>query len=134
MRLPFISTTSHASHPLLEKIIMLAPDRTCISKFFGPEYFLPVEVQLQQNGYDLFECMITGLPVHHQARGDYLEAHFRPLLDATLDMVMALQHVSTCTSGTELCAKLYCRAKSYWCTKSCNGYVLQYSQLRKKIC
>lgn len=101
MRLPFISTTSHASHPLLEKIIMLAPDRTCIFKFFGPEYFLPVEVQLQQNGYDLFECMITGLPVRHQARGDYLEAHFRPLLDATLDMVMALQHVSACTSGTE---------------------------------
>lgn len=99
MKLPFIQTTTHAFHPLLEKIIMLAPDRTSFFKVFGSGNILPFETQLQQNGYDLFQSLIVGLPTNHRERGDYLEAHFRPWLDATMDMIMELESVSTSKYG-----------------------------------
>ncbi|WP_193562044.1 hypothetical protein [Acetobacter sp. DmW_136] len=90
MRLPFIAPPSHAFHPLLEKIIFLAPDRTCVISLLGTDAALPEEEQLQQNGYDLFQMTVSNLPTDHQMRGDYLEAHFRPLLDTAIEMAMAL--------------------------------------------
>ncbi|WP_227003299.1 hypothetical protein [Kozakia baliensis] len=48
----------------------------------------------------LFQIMVADLPTVHQKRGDHLEAHFRPLLDATMEMVMALPDRSANTAGT----------------------------------
>ena len=90
MRLPFIAPRSHVLHPLLEKIILLAPDRTCVSSFLGTDAALPEEEQLQQNGYDLFQMPVADLATDHRTRCDYVEAHFRPLLDTAMEMVMAL--------------------------------------------
>ncbi|WP_176364891.1 hypothetical protein [Acetobacter tropicalis] len=90
MRLPFTAPASHVLHPLLEKMILLAPDRTCIISSLGTDAALPEEAQLQQNGYDLFQMTVSNLPSDHKMRGDYLEAHFRPLLDAAMEMIMVL--------------------------------------------
>ncbi|ASC07291.1 hypothetical protein S101468_03090 (plasmid) [Acetobacter pasteurianus subsp. pasteurianus] len=35
MRPPFIRPPSHVLHPLFEKIILLAPDRTCVLAVLG---------------------------------------------------------------------------------------------------
>lgn len=90
MRLPFTAPPTHVLHPLLEKIILMAPDRTCVISLLGTDVALPEEEQFQKNGYDLFQMMVSNLPTDHQMCGDYLEAHFRPLLDTAIEMAMAL--------------------------------------------
>lgn len=90
MRLPFIRLPSLVLHPLLGKIILLVPDRTCVLAVLGQNDFLPEEEQLQRNGYELFQMMVADLPTAHQERGNHLEAHFRPLLNAAMEMVMTL--------------------------------------------
>lgn len=99
MRPPFIRPPSHVLHPLLEKIILLAPDRTCVLSFLKQKDLLPDEEQLQQNGYDLFQMMVADLPTAHQERGNHLEAHFRPLLNAAMEMVMTLPDMPENASG-----------------------------------
>lgn len=99
MRLPFIARSSHVLHPLLEKIILLAPDRTCVVSLLATDVSLPEEEQLQQNGYALFQMTVADLPTTYQARGKYLEAHFRPLLDAAMEMIMALPDIPADASG-----------------------------------
>nr|WP_269111172.1 hypothetical protein [Acetobacter senegalensis] len=99
MRLPIIARSSHVLHPLLEKILLLAPDRTCVVSLLGSDVSLPEEEQLQQNGYELFQMMVADLPITYHERGNYLEAHFRPLLDAAMEMIMALPDISADASG-----------------------------------
>ncbi|MFT8718470.1 hypothetical protein [Acetobacter sp.] len=94
MRPQFIRPPSLVLHPLLEKIILLAPDRTCVLAFLRQNDSLPEEEQLQQNGYDLFQMMVADLPTAHQERGNHVEAHFRPLLNAAMEMVMTLPDMS----------------------------------------
>lgn len=103
MRLPIIARSSHVLHPLLEKIILLAPDRTCVVSLLGSDVSLPEEEQLQQNGYELFQMMVADLPITYHERGNYLEAHFRPLLDAAMEMIMAASE----RSENAHCAKVY---------------------------
>ncbi|WP_231862531.1 hypothetical protein [Acetobacter pasteurianus] len=100
MRSPFIRPPSLVLHPLLEKIILLAPGRNCVLAFLGQNDFLPEEEQLQQNGCELFQMMVADLPTVHRERGNHLEAHFRPLLNAAMEMLMALPDMQENTSGT----------------------------------
>ncbi|WP_231874945.1 hypothetical protein [Acetobacter cerevisiae] len=61
---------------------------------------MPDEEQLRQNGCDMFQMMVADLPTVHQERGNHLEAHFRPLLNVAMEMVMTLLDMPENTSGT----------------------------------
>ncbi|MFT8417722.1 MAG: hypothetical protein ABF636_02670 [Acetobacter sp.] len=77
-----------AAHPVLRRLLSMAPDRAGVLAFVEDPAQLAEEALLQQAGGQMLELFMGPLPSAYRQRGQQLEVLFRTMVGHAFNLVM----------------------------------------------